>query len=375
MTSALRSSSHALEDRLDRAIDLLLAQAADFSRLDGKVRASRTPWSLAGLVEPLDGRYSLPPPLPSYTVAASDGSQIEPDRHGNVLYHLINVGWAVIRYGDRPNANIASEPVLYYQDEHLYMVTEGRRTLVAGLLLDLKRNVEEMTRLALLAEEAERDHPVVALVDGILMMRAAEGWRLQEFHTRMLPRFQASLAQFEALGVPVAGYISRPRTHELIGTLRVAACPHPRADCNSICAGDPKDELCAMLSGIPDRLLMERLPLVDGERSACFRSSAGGEGTSTYFFYLNVGSEIARLEVPGWVAAQPELLDIVQWVAYDQCRKGGSYPRVLTEAHERAVLTVSDRQQFERIVDGALAQHRLSERTSAKERSKRLRSL
>ncbi|MCL4371559.1 MAG: DNA double-strand break repair nuclease NurA [Chloroflexi bacterium] len=386
MASARQAAGQTLDERLDAAAHLLQASADNFEALRSKIDRSNTPWPVAGLVERPDAVYPLPGAIPEYTVAATDGSQIEPDRHGSALYHLINIGWAFIRYGQRPWARLASEPTLYYDEKDVYLAVEGRRTLVAGLLLDMKRNVEEMARLAELAEEIERDVPLVALVDGILMMRSTEDWRVQEFHLQLQPRFEESLRRFQALGVPVAAYISRPRYYELVSALRIAACPHPKADCgkpNSECHDDG-DRPCSVLAGLVDRQVVERIPLRPGERSARFRSRGKaerskvkqkGQDISTYFFYLNVDGEIARIEVPDWVAGRPDLLDLVHWVAYDQCRRGNAYPRVLTEAHERAVLTTADRQQFELLVDATLARYHLSERTSAKERTKRVRGL
>ena len=375
MGRTLQETGQSLEERLTTATNLLRAHAADFQALENKARSSNTPWPIAGLVERPDTVYLLPEGPSAYTVAATDGSQIEPDRHGSVLCHLINIGWAAIRYGDRPQAWLASEPTLYYDDADLYLTMEGRRTLVAGHLLDIKRNVAEMARLAQLVEETERDIPMVAIADGLLVLRAMEGWRLQEFRRNFLPRFQESLSHFQALSVPVVGYISRPRSYELTSLLRVAACPYAQAVCSQQCASVVGKEPCAALVGIPDRLLMERLPLRLGERSARFRAFSSAEGPPTYFFYLNVADEIARIEVPDWVTFRPELMDLVHWVAHDQCRRGNGYPRVLTEAHERAVLAIGDRQQFEQLVEATVARSHLSERTSAKERSKRVRGL
>ncbi len=47
------------------------------------------------------------------------------------------------------------------------------------------------------------------------------------------------------------------------------------------------------------------------------------------FFYLHVGTEIVRVEVPQWVAASSMLLDQVHAVAYDQAQKGMGYPIAL----------------------------------------------
>jgi hypothetical protein len=48
-------------------------------------------------------------------VLASDGSTIEPDRHGAVYCYLINVGLVAIHYGARPNAMLTAEPHLGYK--------------------------------------------------------------------------------------------------------------------------------------------------------------------------------------------------------------------------------------------------------------------
>jgi hypothetical protein len=207
-------------------------------------------------------------------------------------------------------------------------------------------------------------------------LRTMEGWRIQEeFRSNFLPRFQASLNRFQALGVPVAAYISRPRSYELTSALRVATCPYPSGTCAVRCGSVIGEEPCAALAGIPDRLLMEHLPLPAGTRSARFKAANSNEGTPSFFYYVNVGSEIARVEVPVWVGLRPGAMNTVHSVVLDQCQRGNGYPRVLTEAHERAVLTTGDRQLFERLMDATLARFRLSERTSAKERSKRVRGI
>jgi NurA-like 5'-3' nuclease len=64
------------------------------------------------------------------------------------------------------------------------------------------------------------------------------------------------------------------------------------------------------------------------------------------FFYLHVGSEVARLEVPRWVAEDAELLDRVHALAFDQAQKGLGYPITLQEAHNQAVVSREDRARF-----------------------------
>ena len=67
------------------------------------------------------------------------------------------------------------------------------------------------------------------------------------------------------------------------------------------------------------------------------------------------------------------LVDLVQTLVLDQCRRGQGYPVALSEAHEQAVVTGADREQFQYLVELALSEKRLSTITSAKSRSKKTR--
>jgi len=82
---------------------------------------------------------------------------------------------------------------------------------------------------------------------------------------------------------------------------------------------------------------------------------------------------MARVEVPLWVAERDELVDLVHALVLDQCRRGHGYPVALMEAHEKAVVTTADREQFWQLVEIALAEDRLTVRSSGKKKSKRLR--
>jgi hypothetical protein len=63
------------------------------------------------------------------------------------------------------------------------------------------------------------------------------------------------------------------------------------------------------------------------------------------FFYLHVGTEIVRVEIPQWVAASSMLLDLVHAVAYDQAQKGMAIHRA-AEAHQHAVVRGAERDLF-----------------------------
>ena len=69
-----------------------------------------------------------------------------------------------------------------------------------------------------------------------------------------------------------------------------------------------------------------------------------------YFHYLNTGEEIARVEVPRWVAQDEGLLSPADTLARNQRRASRGYPVAISEAHEQAVINGRDRQTFKELV-------------------------
>ncbi len=114
------------------------------------------------------------------------------------------------------------------------------------------------------------------------------------------------------------------------------------------------------------------------ERSALFISDSSvvrkryGEHW-VYFFYLRVDGEIARVEIPQWAARDENLLNLTHSLVLDQCRRGQGYPVALSEAHEQAVVTGADRENFWQLVESSLVDEHLPTLGSAKSQSKRTR--
>src|SRR4051812_2123721 len=104
-----------LGPRLAEAQGIMDAQAADWQALATVAEDSqrRQPCPL----EPLDVHHAVATVPPNHVVIATDGSQIEPDRHSGADFFLLNVGWAVVRYGANPFAELTSEPSLYFKPE------------------------------------------------------------------------------------------------------------------------------------------------------------------------------------------------------------------------------------------------------------------
>jgi NurA-like 5'-3' nuclease len=132
-----------------------------------------------------------------------------------------------------------------------------------------------------------------------------------------------------------------------------------------------------MVAGVQDRELFSSI-LGQGERSALFISQSSIVQKhygfhQVYFFYLRVDDEIARVEIPQWVAADETLLNLVHSLVLDQCRCGQGYPVALSEAHEQAVVTGADRENFWQLVESSLVEEHLPSLGSAKSFSKRTR--
>ena len=133
---------------------------------------------------------------------------------------------------------------------------------------------------------------------------------------------------------------------------------------------------CDLAGGVLDRDLFQRL-LPPGWRSPVYRTNSSvprenyGEAQQVYFYYLHGGEEIARVEVPRWVALDETLLSLSHGLILDQCRRGQGYPVAISEAHEQAVVGASDRRLFKEMLTDALERQGMPAYTSEKERSKR----
>ena len=105
----------------------------------------------------------------------------------------------------------------------------------------------------------------------------------------------------------------------------MAVCPNDIPDCDKQCPPQ-KERDCAGLNGVRDRDIFFNL-LEDGERSALFISPSKivkdyyGDH-KVYFFYLRVGDEIARVEIPQWAAENKDLLNLTHSLVFDQCQRG-----------------------------------------------------
>ena len=316
-------------------------------------------------VEPLNTRLDLPVPPAVHTVIATDGSQIAPSHHEIAYCYLLNMGRVVLHYGQNRQPLLDSLPEVFYRQEDIYVSKQwGIRT---EEWMGYRRTVSEAMVLAELScavkEEIERrgdenapspHHPItpslplLAMVDGSLIY-----WFLEqlpgEARDRLLPPIIDAWDQLRTAGIPLLGYVSASRSGEALNFLRLQACPHKVPDCMTFCPNELEKTPCEVFDPLRD-IALWTAQLQPGQRSPLWRSSArildlyGPH--NVYFCYVHVGMEIARIEVPAWVAENPVLLEQSLGLMLAQVQKGYGYPVALAEAHNQAVVRGGDRARF-----------------------------
>jgi NurA domain len=330
---------------------------------------------------PLDERIAPPAALKTYTALATDGAEIDPDRHGGSGdFFLINVGRVRIPYG-QPHRDVELKSVssLGFTEDDLFIVDPRdprRQVPMRDRHLDALRTVEELRALADLGEaEAEQhaDAPAVALVDGTLLFSVLEERPRDFLRTRFYSDFVAQLERLRNAGIPVAAYASRSRGVDLVNLFR-AVCGGTPLACD-VCSGA---HACA-LRGLTDAHILGR-NLARWERTGVFRVRSNVHDPyfgahRAFFFLLHTGEEIARVEIPEWVARDRALLEHVHGVLVDQCLKGFGYPAVLARADDRAVISLSDRTVLDTLVRQELARRGVLARPSAKLHRKQVRTV
>ena len=386
LSQSVREAAGAKETRLSS----LLEAAAGISNAEAAKRTAgppERPFLAARVTGALLGAHQPPDPPPAWFVAAVDGSHIDVDRHLPVHCFLLNFGGCVLTYGADARADFFSRASLHSEPPDLYIVDSrnpnGEET-VSGPLLGLVRTVKELETLADTVEVLEGDNPVLALVDGSLVLWGLSGQGYRPFVRDAIIRdgLLPALERLEALAarraVATAAYVSYPRSTEVVNAVRSVLCPHPQSVCVQSC-NNRRSALapCSQADDFLDRDLFEPL-LQPGWRSPVYQTNSSvprdhyGEAQQVYFFYLNAGEEIGRVEVPAWVARDEGLLSLTHALLWDQCRRGQGYPVAISESHEQAVVTGSDRRAFRRMLTDSLARQGVAAATSQKDRSKRM---
>ncbi|MBD2612414.1 MAG: DNA double-strand break repair nuclease NurA [Nostoc sp. ZfuVER08] len=297
-------------------------------------------------VEALETCIDIPVPPKVHTVIATDGSQIAPNHHEIAYCYLLNIGRVVLHYGQNRHPLLDSLPEVFYRPEDLYMSRQwGIRT---EEWMSFRRTASETTVLAELACAAKAEAPTLAMVDGSLIY-----WFLEQLpmdaRDRILPPILQAWEQMRDAEIPLMGYLSASRNIESTNFLRLLACPHKVPDCKTYCPNQLEKVPCKKFDDLRDTTLWATR-LKPGQRSALWRSNNPilelyGDQI-IYFCYVHVGTEIARIEVPAWVAKNTDMLDLALGLMLAQVQKGYGYPVAIAEAHNQAVVKGGDKARF-----------------------------
>ncbi len=294
------------------------------------------------VVEPWSGEYGI---------VAVDGSQVYPDRYfSNQDYCLINTGGISVSYREsRSTVSLFSQPSVYSLRDILARYSCG--SAASEDLVDLIREEfefkEAFARAQDFLKKGGSERPFLALLDGSFIFWHLEGKPL-EVRDLFLSTYMLYLKRFHEARIPVAGYISLPRNRELCNVLRILVCENYR-DSGHFCALDAPCA-CKFLQPVTDVDVIS-LFLRPGSRTGIFTSKSSivdhyFTPLKPCFFFLHVGDEIGRVELPLWMAESEEAVDFVACVVMDQAKKGFGYPLVLAESHEQAVVKHADKLFF-----------------------------
>lgn len=359
---------------------------ADPLDTEARREAGKATWLVAGVDGAMTGGVDAPPLPVDHAVVSVDGSHIDADRHSPAECYLVNVGYVSLRYGETPDAALWNEPHLCADEASLRLrdPRSPREAPLTGALLGMHRAVMEVEALAGAVERSPDGLPVVALLDGTLVLWGLSGSAYPEFVREELVgrRLTAALdrlrAESERRLLAVASYVSLPRSTEVVNAVRISrgVCGWETVNCDANCGTLQRgDRNCDAVAGVTDAELFDAA-LQPGQRSPLFQSAStivtGSYGAhQVSFFYVNVGEEVARVEMPAWTSA--EGVGLAHAGVLSQARKGHGYPLALQEAHEQAVVSGADREYFARLLYESLATERLPTPTSQKARSKRTR--
>ncbi|XTZ10220.1 MAG: DNA double-strand break repair nuclease NurA, partial [cyanobacterium endosymbiont of Rhopalodia yunnanensis] len=162
-----------------------------------------------------------------------------------------------------------------------------------------------------------------------------------------------------------------------INFLRLYTCPFNTQNCFTNCRDSEEKNLpCQIIDPLRDINLWGQF-LKPGQRGPLWRSSQKiielyEEAQQIYFCYVNLGSEIARVEIPAWVVEDKPLLEQALGILLGQVSKGYGYPIALSESHNQAVIRGSDRVRFFALLEQQMIRAGLQNvGTSSKEVRKR----
>lgn len=336
----------------------------DFLDNINNLRAAK---QLACWTEPIEQMVQIGNSIERYAVFAVDGSQIYPDPHlKGIECFLINSGACFLSYVplDQTTDTITSKAQLFSEPK-IFVPAQFAQTLpTASFAPELTDLVREAYEFAMMADNAKQlsdartdQSPFICLFDGNLLF-----WHLEDKQASVkeffIKKYLKHLQRLYDQKIIIAGYLSFSKFRDLAQLLNAGLCED--GACSALDFQQLK-LLCSNIQMLTDTELLEHV-LLPGERTSIFACNTNlvalyPPHLAPHFFYLHVGSEIVRIEIPAWIAQDQALVELVCAVSLDQAAKGNGYPVALAESHAQAVVQGGDRDFFyQMIYKRALAQ-------------------
>lgn len=337
-------------------------------------------------IEPLDAAVAPGAPPPWATIIATDGSQIMPDRHAAFLYSLVNIGIFIYYHGESEAPTIESRSKIFYpKDEDEDPDSDLPLNPYA---VTVQRDLREIGVLAETAwDERHSDWPRLTVLDQRLLYWPFGGQEASA--ERAVSEWSAQMTKLRDAGALLAGYIDSPGKRSIV-TLLQAVTAGPDFDWSSLGKRSASADLT-------DADLFASV-LRPGQRSKVFvdvspanrRFCEMEPENEICFFYLNTAprdlvldltnepnpdptqANIARVDIPMWVARDPEAVAVVHALLWDQCRVLGDYPYALARADELAVVGHRDESELNALIELAMQRWGVPGSITAKQQSKYL---
>lgn len=289
--------------------------------------------------------------LRNVTTFAADGSQITPAREMSIQVGLVQIGWFL---------NPHSTDLPYEKDVAIELLTH--QEFDNSVDKDIQREVdwrrfkgEVDAAMSFFEQYAEQD--ALAFFDGSFIVSFVGGMQ-PERQMQYIDVVKRLLAKSKETRVPVIGYVDNSFSSDLVTLMQYATGR------TSIIRSSDASLL---------RHLMQW-----GDRSRVYRCNRGDEVIENTFYkdvcitYLKTTSDNppARLEFPYWMFES----DFHEWaldIVRAECCVGLGYPYPLETADATTVLTMADRERFQRMLQNFAEKENLELRFSRKSMSKR----
>lgn len=306
-----------------------------------KVQQAAAPWLIPSWLDQLATIAAGEPQKGSYHVLSVDGSQIYPDRHQGTSCYLINVGSVHLHYtGEQSQIKLHSQP-------HVFVPQNEQEALESSLdHVNCKRQDFELIAshqlVESLATHANADQAAI-LFDGSLIFWHLEG-KEQSVKQEYINRYIHSLYKLYQSKTLMAGYISMPKSKELVNLIKLALSNFDPLN------NDDHKKVDHVLDTHIARFFLPPFHYSTLFKSHSLITEYYPHILKPYFFYVNTGYEIARIEIPQWIAFNQTYIKQLVSIILDQTEKGRGYPVCLAEAHEQAVVKGPDRDFFYHLI-------------------------